>query len=97
MSDSEQALKDINPLPEKLSSEEKHGNLYKGNFSIPRDENSKNLKDGLGIIPTSLVSSTTDDGGTNSIPDIAVSEVEYIESENLDDLLSVESNISVSN
>lgn len=94
---SEQALKDINLLPE-LGSEKKHGNLCKGSFPKAPDENSKkNLEDGIGTIPANLVSTTTDDGETNGVPDVAVSEVEYIESENLDDLLSVDSNISVSN
>lgn len=89
---SEKALKDLNTLPE---SERKNESFSNGNFTKPQNKNiGESLGEGHRENPAPIVeASVTTNGVANSGPAVGVVEVEYIESENLNDLEDVDKSL----
>ncbi|PIA62061.1 hypothetical protein AQUCO_00200204v1 [Aquilegia coerulea] len=87
------ALRDLNTLP---ASERKSEGSSKGNFTKPFNENiNENVDNRQKKNPTSLPSSAINDSEVaNAEAEVGVSEVEYIESENLNDLEDVDTRLS---
>lgn len=85
-----------------LNSEKKHENSCKGGFTKPLIEHSTDNFINGGVakkLPTTLASTPpliNGINGVNATADVANFEVEYIDSENLEGLLSVDDSISVS-
>ncbi|KMZ69041.1 ARM repeat superfamily protein [Zostera marina] len=83
-----------------LNSEKKHENSYKGGFTKSLIENSTEnfINEVTKKLPTTLASTPPLVDGINGVTatttDVTNFEVEYIDSENLEDLLSVDSTIS---
>lgn len=88
-----QALKDLNTMP---ASERKNDNSSKGNFTKPHSENG-NLEEKHRKATASVVE-TVRSGDESVKTDVEVGniEVEYIESENLDDVEDVDMTLKVS-
>ncbi|XP_075515129.1 uncharacterized protein LOC142549831 [Primulina tabacum] len=86
------ALKDVNKIPEseRINESSSNGNFIKPHFELAEEnvENRQNKK------TASLVDTPTKrDGSENSGEGVANSEVEYIESENLEDVVDVENSL----
>ncbi|KAF8378302.1 hypothetical protein HHK36_029641 [Tetracentron sinense] len=86
---SEKALRDLNML---TGSERKNESSSKGSFTKPYVENNdENLDKWRGKIPSSLASTPISEGEImNSVVELGTAEVQYIESENLNDLEDVD-------
>ncbi|KDP45369.1 hypothetical protein JCGZ_09618 [Jatropha curcas] len=86
------ALRDLNALP---GSERKNESSSKGSFTKPYCENTdENVEKSRRKNPSSLVSTTVNgDETVNPGAEVANSEVEYIESENLSDVEDVETSV----
>ncbi|MQM15552.1 hypothetical protein Taro_048496 [Colocasia esculenta] len=87
------ALKDLNLLAVPGLAR-KIENSSKGNLTKPLNEHTENLDYGQNKLPISLpCTAQSEDLGSNGV-DVANSEVEYIDSENLTDLASVDGSLS---